>query len=90
MGGTPDRRYNLSFIVDNSVSIAKPIIGVSIAYRLGAFGFIASEEVQSSGQTNIGLRDQRLALHWIQENIAGFGGKFAILPTLKLAILRFL
>ncbi|KAL9080662.1 MAG: hypothetical protein Q9157_000638 [Trypethelium eluteriae] len=73
-GGTPDRRYNLSFIVDNSVSIGKPIIGVSIAYRLGAFGFIASEEVQASGQTNIGLRDQNLALQWIQENIAGFGG----------------
>ena len=75
-GGTPDRRYNLSFIVENSVSIGKPIIGASIAYRLGAFGFIASNEVQTSGQTNIGLRDQRLGLQWIQENIAGFGGEY--------------
>ena len=74
MGGTPDRRYNLSFIVENSVQIGKPIIGVSIAYRLGPWGFLFSQEVQGSGNTNIGLRDQRLALHWIQENIAAFGG----------------
>ena len=69
MGGTQDRRYNLSFIVENSVKIGKPIIGVSIAYRLAAWGFIASQEVSGSGNTNIGLRDQRLALHWLNENI---------------------
>ena len=74
MGGTPDRRYNLSFIVQNSVEIGKPIIGVSIAYRLASWGFLYSQEVQGSGNTNLGLRDQRLALHWLQENIAAFGG----------------
>jgi carboxylesterase type B len=47
---------------------------VSIAYRLNTWGFIASTEVQGSGNTNLGLRDQRLALHWLQENIAAFGG----------------
>jgi carboxylesterase type B len=74
MGGTADRRYNLSFIVENSVQIGKPIIGVSIAYRLGPWGFLYSQQVQGSGNSNLGLRDQRLALHWIQENIAAFGG----------------
>lgn len=74
-GGTPDRRYNLSFIVENSVAIGKPIMAVSIAYRLGAFGFLNGDEVATAGQQNLGLKDQRLALHWIQENIAGFGGK---------------
>ncbi|EMD01294.1 hypothetical protein BAUCODRAFT_82446 [Baudoinia panamericana UAMH 10762] len=74
MGGTIDQRYNLSFIVQNSVAIGKPIIGVSIGYRLSAWGFLASKEVRGSGNTNLGLRDQRLALHWLQENIGAFGG----------------
>ena len=73
-GGSRDERYNLSFIVQNSVDIGKPIIGVSIAYRLSAWGFLQSEEVSGAGQTNMGLRDQRLALHWLQENLAAFGG----------------
>jgi len=30
MGGSADKRYNLSFIVQNSVSIGKPMIGVSV------------------------------------------------------------
>lgn len=73
-GGTRDERYNLTFIVENSVKIGKPIITASIAYRLGPWGFLASQEVSASGNTNMGLRDQRLALHWINENIASFGG----------------
>jgi carboxylesterase type B len=74
-GGGVDQRYNLSFMVQNSVSIGKPIIGVSINYRLSAWGFLLSREIVGSGNTNIGLRDQRLAMHWLQENIAAFGGK---------------
>ena len=74
MGGATDRRYNLSFIVHNSVEIGKPIIAVSIAYRLSAWGFLDSAEIRQEGVTNIGMHDQRKALYWIQENIAAFGG----------------
>lgn len=74
MGGSRDRRYNLSFIVSNSVEIGKPFIGVSLNYRLDAWGFLSSREVSGSGNTNLGLKDQRLALHWVQENIHAFGG----------------
>lgn len=74
MGGATDRRYNLSFIVQNSVEIGKPIIAVSIPYRLSAWGFLDSTEVRAEGVTNIGMHDQRQALYWIQENIAAFGG----------------
>ncbi|OJK02599.1 hypothetical protein ASPACDRAFT_50157 [Aspergillus aculeatus ATCC 16872] len=73
-GGTPDKRYNLTFIVNNSAVINEPIIAVSLAYRLGPFGFLNGDEVAASGALNLGLKDQRLALHWIRENIAGLGG----------------
>lgn len=73
-GGSADRRYNLSFIVDNSVTQGQPIIGVSIQYRLSAWGLLYSNQVQGAGAANNALRDQRLALHWIQENIGAFGG----------------
>ncbi|KAF3019399.1 hypothetical protein E8E14_012415 [Neopestalotiopsis sp. 37M] len=73
-GGTVDPRYNLSRLVQKSVGANKPIIGVSLNYRLSAFGFLWSEEVKANGSANNGLRDQRLALHWLQENVAAFGG----------------
>ncbi|KAF1967832.1 carboxylesterase family protein-like protein [Bimuria novae-zelandiae CBS 107.79] len=74
-GSGVDQRYNLSYMVQNSVEIGKPIIGVTINYRLSAFGFLSgSQELLDEGSTNVGLRDQRLALHWVQENIKAFGG----------------
>ncbi|OSS46873.1 hypothetical protein B5807_08857 [Epicoccum nigrum] len=73
-GGGADQRYNLSFIVEQSVKIGKPIIGVSINYRLSFWGFTSSNELADDGLLNIGLRDQRKALHWVQENIKAFGG----------------
>ncbi|KAG9192082.1 hypothetical protein G6011_10816 [Alternaria panax] len=74
-GGGIDQRYNLSFTVENAQKIGKPIIGVSINYRLSAWGFLSgSEEVRDAGNLNLGLRDQRLALQWVQENIEAFGG----------------
>ncbi|KAF2144742.1 uncharacterized protein K452DRAFT_222508 [Aplosporella prunicola CBS 121167] len=73
-GSAGDKRYNLSFIVQNGVDLGKPFIAVSTNYRLSAWGFLQGEDVQKSGQTNVGIRDQRLALHWVQENIGAFGG----------------
>ncbi|PVH87433.1 triacylglycerol lipase [Cadophora sp. DSE1049] len=73
-GGGGDARYNLSFSVQQAVLAGKPHIGVSLNYRLGAWGFLYGNEIQKDGSANLGFRDQRLALHWIQENIAAFGG----------------
>ncbi|PWY86478.1 cholinesterase [Aspergillus sclerotioniger CBS 115572] len=73
-GGTRDARYNLSYIVQQSVEMQSPIIGVTVNYRLSGWGFLYSEEVAAEGSANLGLRDQRLALYWVQENIASFGG----------------
>jgi carboxylesterase type B len=61
-------------MVKNAVAMGMPIITVSINYRLSTWGFLHSKEIVASGNTNMGLRDQRLALHWVKENIAAFGG----------------
>ena len=42
--------------------------------RLTAWGFLGGAQIQQAGLSNLGLKDQRLALHWIQENIGAFGG----------------
>ncbi|KAL6415627.1 Carboxylesterase, type B [Ilyonectria robusta] len=73
-GSSRDPRYNLTSIVEQSAKIGKPIIVVSFNYRLLAYGFARSKQILDAGLANLGLKDQRLALHWVQENIAGFGG----------------
>ncbi|KAL7005224.1 hypothetical protein EMMF5_005196 [Cystobasidiomycetes sp. EMM_F5] len=73
-GTGADPRYNGSYIVQKSVQMGTPIIFVNINYRVSAFGFPAGQAANSSGNLNLGLRDQRLALGWVQENIAAFGG----------------
>ncbi|KAJ5127241.1 hypothetical protein N7448_008020 [Penicillium atrosanguineum] len=49
-------------------------ISVMIQYRLGAFGFLASEDVHRHGVLNAGLLDMRFALRWTQRHISKFGG----------------
>ncbi|PVH82037.1 alpha/beta-hydrolase [Cadophora sp. DSE1049] len=73
-GGSADARYNSSYLVNASVAINRPVIAVSLNYRVAGFGFLASKEVVEAGEANIGLFDQRLALRWVQENIHAFGG----------------
>ncbi|KAK4452610.1 alpha/beta-hydrolase [Podospora aff. communis PSN243] len=67
-------RYNLSFIVQHSVNIGRPVVAATINYRKAGWGFLYSAEVQESGNANLALRDMRQALAWVQENIAAFGG----------------
>ena len=47
------------------------VVLVQIHYRLGAFGFL---NVNDDIQGNMGLKDQVLALQWVKENVAAFGG----------------
>ncbi|EPS35855.1 hypothetical protein H072_10683 [Dactylellina haptotyla CBS 200.50] len=73
-GTGSNERYNMTFMVHQSVELGTPIIGVTINYRLGGLGFLSSRQMSRTKNDNLGFRDQRIALHWLQENIAAFGG----------------
>ena len=73
-GGTADLMFDfVNFLKENP-----DVIVVSIAYRLGIFGFFHLSHLPDGKDypdaQNLGLMDQMMALKWIHENIAGFGG----------------
>ena len=55
----------------------KGVVLVSVAYRVGPFGFLAHPELSresAKGSGNYGLQDMIAGLKWVNENIARFGG----------------
>lgn len=56
----------------------KGVIYITIAYRLGALGFMAHPELSAEADYgksgNYGLLDQIAALQWVNRNIESFGG----------------
>lgn len=64
-GDSSDPLYDGSYLAAN-----KDVIVVSFNYRLGVLGFLATDELKG----NYGFMDQQLALDWVQDNIASFGG----------------
>lgn len=58
--------FNETGLVKESAS---DIIFVEFNYRVGALGFLASEQVRKDGDLNVGLLDQRKLLHWVQSYI---------------------
>ena len=73
-GGTVEpREEGTNFVKENP-----DVIFVSIEYRLGVFGFLHLSHLPDGKDypdaQNLGLMDQMMALKWIHENIANFGG----------------
>ena len=62
-----------NFVRDNG-----EVILVSIAYRVGGLGFIHLSHLSGGEEypdaQNLGILDQMMALKWVHENIAAFGG----------------
>ena len=74
IGGTPEpREEGTNFVRENP-----EVILVSIEYRLSVLGFFHLSHLPDGADypdaQNLGLLDQVMALKWIHENIAAFGG----------------
>ncbi len=70
-GGSDEPRHNGDFLP------TKGVILVTINYRLGVFGFLATPELaaeQGGTAGNYGMEDMVAALQWVKKNIADFGG----------------
>jgi para-nitrobenzyl esterase len=69
MTGTP--------MFDGTKFAQKGVVLVSIAYRLGVFGFMAHPELSresGKGSGTYGIQDMIAGLQWVKNNIAQFGG----------------
>ncbi|KAK4879863.1 hypothetical protein RN001_008009 [Aquatica leii] len=65
-GGSTYTSFGPDYLLEENVTI------VTFNYRLGVYGFLSTEDYAAPG--NYGLKDQVLALNWVQENIVYFGG----------------
>ena len=73
--GSGDRRYYspLTFCT-HALEMQKPVLFISMNYRLGALGFFHSPEASDLIPANNGLHDQLNGFEWLHRYIAGFGG----------------
>lgn len=75
-GGFTDGR-SFSPMFDGTEMARSGIVCITVAYRLGVLGFLDVESLLGAGyagSANNGLRDIMMALRWVQENVAAFGG----------------
>jgi len=66
IGDGNDLVYGADLLVSDNVIV------VTLNYRLSSLGFLSTGD--SHAQGNYGLKDMLLALRWVKDNIAAFGG----------------
>ncbi|KAI4853831.1 alpha/beta-hydrolase [Aureobasidium sp. EXF-8845] len=74
LGSGERKYYNPLTFCTQAMEMGKPLIFVSINYRLGALGFFHSPYAEGLMPANNGLHDQITAFTWLRRNINGFGG----------------
>jgi para-nitrobenzyl esterase len=62
---------SLDWYIGSHLARTGDIVVVGVNYRLGALGFLCHGDIADG---NLGIEDQRVALRWVRENIAAFGG----------------
>ena len=70
-GSNDPYMYGPHYFYSNEDQMDKVIL-ITVNYRLGVLGFLSLEDEIAPG--NLGLRDQNLALQWVQKHISNFGG----------------
>ena len=69
---------NPQYDCTNFINENPDMIVVTVAYRLAAYGFMHLSHLPDGSDypdaQNLGILDQLMALKWVHENIAGFGG----------------
>jgi para-nitrobenzyl esterase len=71
-GGTAFETYDAA-----RLAAEQQVVVISLNYRVGALGFLDLREYggdQIGAASNVGLRDQLLALQWVRDNVTAFGG----------------
>jgi len=71
-GFTAGYPYEVEF--DGERVAKNGVIFITVGYRLNALGFFSHKDLDEESQGNQGLLDQLMALRWVKENIAAFGG----------------
>ena len=63
-------------LYDGTHLAQRGVVLVSIAYRVGPFGFLTTPQLsrEGKGSGNYGLLDMIAALQWVKKNIDAFGG----------------
>ena len=77
-GGGNTAGSGVEALFNGEVLARHGVVVVNVNYRLGIFGFFAhpglTKESPHHAAGNYGLADQIMALRWVQDNIAKFGG----------------
>jgi carboxylesterase type B len=65
---------SLPFYLGMNLATRRPLVVVTLNYRLGALGFLSDPSKPSDLGSNQAMRDQLMALDWVREHIKSFGG----------------